>query len=545
MARRWIRTLQRSVRPFTAYYLRDPESREELTYGRNKSTTAYEIYKYWIEEGPLRPRGNDGLVKKRPSSRNTTLIGSHTLRSLFATRNAAARKTRRVMAYLWNRLSNNYREVDYARIPVGFKVGNMFKGGNLNIRPAQREGVAFMNHRGTGIVAYDVGVGKTMTAILAISDGFEKGLFKRPLIVVPQKVYRKWIGEIVGVFADKTIKKGRKVIARKGELIAEGILPHVTINDYDNLGVNFIGEAKDENGVAITVAEHSITMVTYEGLMKIGFSADTESRLADRLKVMLSQGESGRAGAILEQKAEEWVDKALAETEIDIEEMGIDAIIVDEAHNFRNLFLEVKGDVGEDGERESRHFFSGGSGKPSSRALKLFMLNAYIHDNHANRNTFGLTATPFTNRATEIYSMMAHYDYEGLKDFDVFNIAQFCSKYIDETLESTWTAAGKFEINAVIRGYNNLPSLQAMIFRSINYKTGEEANIQRPAKVILPLLSDENGVPLELKYVVDTKLAPSKEQARWLKEIREFASKDRSVRRDQRTIGSLSGRRAG
>lgn len=508
---------------FYTEYLKDL-SREELTLD-NKSTTAYEIYQYWIRK-ERRPRGKTDS-EWASIRRNVTLIGTHHFDRFLLTALSEEDKAR--IAYLWNRKTNNYRDIDYSRIPVGFNVSEKFKGGQLEIRPAQREGVAFCNYRGTGIIAYDVGVGKTMTAILAIADGFAKGLFKRPLIVVPQKVYRKWIAEINGVFAEKSIKRSGKVVHKKGDLIAEGILPQIPVNDYDNLGVNFIGRAVDDNGVAITVAEYSITMITYEGLMKIGFNPDTEQGLADRLKAMLSQGESGRAAAVVEQKAEEWVDSALADTEIDIEEMGIDAIIVDEAHNFRNLFMEVKGDVGKDGEREARHFFSGGSGKPSSRALKLFMLNAYIHDNNQQRNTFGLTATPFTNRATEIYSMLAHYDYQGLKDFDVYNIAQFCVKFIDETLESTWTAAGKFAINAVIRGYNNLPSLQAMIFRSINYKTGEDANIQRPEKVILPLLRDENGVPLEAQYIVDTKLMPSDKQAYWLKQIQLFASKDPKV----------------
>ena len=504
-------------------------SQKELTIDR-KYASAWDIYKYWISKDNF-PRGTLA-TRKAAIKRNTTLIGSILFDRFLIEMLTEQDKAR--IAYLWNRLSNNYKDVDYHKIPVGFTMGRMFKGGALAIRPAQREGVAFMNHRGTGIVAYDVGVGKTMAAILAISDAFEKGMFKRPLIVVPQKVYKKWIGEIRGVFAEKDIKKGKKVVVKAGTLMAEGILPHIPINDYDNLGVSFIGRAKDKNGVAYTLPEYSITMVTYEGLMKIGFNAETEKGLTRRLKEMLSQGESGRARAIIEQRAEDWIDKAIAQTEIDIEEMGIDAIIVDEAHNFRNLFMEVKGDVGRDGEREKRHFFSGTGSSPSSRALKKFMLNAYIQSKHQNRNTFGLTATPFTNRATEIYSMMAHYDYEGLKDFDVYNLAQFCSKYIDETLESVWTPSGKFEIKAVIRGYNNLPSLQSMIFRSINYKTGEEANIQRPEKVILPVHNDEKGIPLDYEHIVDTKLVPTAEQSKWLLDIRKFAGKDSKKRKESK-----------
>lgn len=521
-------------------------SSEELTFEK-KRTTAHDIYNYWVEKNNF-PRETYSAQEKAAIKRNTNIIGSRLFDRFLVEMLTSEDKAK--IAARWNALRNNYKPIEYYKIPVGFEVSRLFKGGNLHVRPAQREGVAFMNSRGTGIIAYDVGVGKTMTAILGISDGFAKGLFKRPLVVVPQKVYRKWIGEISGVFAEKDIyeqktdpktgkkKRGKKRF-KKGDLIAEGILPQIKVNDYDNLGTNYISRAMDKNGVAHTVDAYSITMVTFEGLVKIGFGEGTETALITRLKEALSQGESGRGRAILEQRAEDWIDKALEKTEIDIEEMGIDAIIVDEGHNFKNLFMDVKGDVQENGKREAKHFLSGSSSQPSSRALSLFMLNAYVQDKHQRRNTFALTATPFTNRATEIYSMLALYDYEGLHDFDVYNIAQFCTTFIDETLEDVWTAAGKFDTKAVIRGYNNLPILQSMIFRSIIYKTGEDANIQRPEKVILPLKTDEKGVPLHFKYVVDTTIKPSAEQRKWFREAADFANNAEPNKRDATYLATI------
>ena len=498
--------------------------------GRNELTVdgryaaAYEIRRYWINKDRF-PRGTSS-IEKAAIKRNTTIVGQYLFDRFLIEMLSEEDKTK--IAALWNAKRNNYRQIPYWRIPVGYTINENFKGGKLSIRPAQREGVAFMNSRGTGIVAYDVGVGKTMTAILGIADGFEKGLFKRPLIVVPQKVIKKWIAEIKGVFAKKDqIIDGKKV--KKGELISEGILPNVVINDYDNLGVNVIERAKDvKTDITYTVPEFSVTIVTWEGLVKIGFSQETENILLDKITTVLSQGESGRTAALLEQRAEGWIEKALSKTEVDIEEMGIDAIIVDEAHGFRNLFMEIKGDVGEDGEREAKNFFSSSSGDPSARAVSLFMLNSYVQSKNRLRNTFGLTATPFTNRPQEVYSMMALYDYEGLKEFDTYNIAQFCTSFIDETMEDSWTAAGKFEPKAVVRGYNNLPTLQSMIFRAINYKTGEDANIQRPEKIILPLENDEKGIPLEAEYIVDTKLPPIPLQQKWMNEITKFASKQDS-----------------
>ncbi|MEO0338836.1 MAG: DEAD/DEAH box helicase, partial [Bacteroidota bacterium] len=521
---------------FYRYYLQNL-GEEDFIFD-NKRTTAYEVYNYWVEKENF-PRGT-AKDRKAAIKRNTTIIGQKLFDRFLI--EALSRDDKNRIEQIWNSTRNNYRPFDYYKIPVGFsRVNSRFKGGTLSIRPAQREGVAFMNSRGTGIVAYDVGVGKTMTSILAIDDGFTKGLFKRPLVVVPQKVYKKWISEIVGVKAEKdiyqTVKGKKQLKHKKGEIISEGILPNVKVNDYDNLGTNFIHRAMDKTGIAYTVDKYSVTMVTYEGLSKIGFNAQTEGILAKRLNEALSQGESGRAAALQSEKSQEYIDQALAKTELDIEEMGIDAIIVDEAHNFRNLFMDVKGDVGKDGEREQKNFFSNTGSKPSARALNLFMLNAYIQDKHQRRNTFGLTATPFTNRATEIYSMLSLYDYEGMKDFDCYNIAQFCTTFIDETMEDAWTAAGKFEPKPVIRGYNNLPTLQSMIYRSINYKTGEEANIQRPERVVLPLTHDENGVPLSFEYIVDTKLKPSTLQQSWLSEITNFASKERKVRNESKLAG--------
>lgn len=516
-------------------------SNEELTIDR-KYAPARDIYKYWIQKDRFERGTKEN--EKAGIRRNTSVLGAILFDKFLI--EMLTREDKNRIAGLWNSKRNNYVPIPYHKIPIGFEISRKFKGGKLAIRPAQREGVAFCNSRGTGIVAYDVGVGKTMTSILSIADGFSKGVFRRALVVVPQKVYKKWIAEINGVFASKNMTyKGKKV--KKGALIAEGILPQIKINDYDNLGAKYIERAVDNAGLTLQVAEYSITMVTYEGLVKIGFSEDTEQGLAERLKTALSQGESGREQAIVEQRAEQWVDKALEGTELDIEDMGIDAIFVDEAHNFRNLFMEVKGDIGKDGDREKRHFLSGSSSAPSGRALSLFMLNSYIHDKNNLRNTFGLTATPFTNRATEIYSMMALYDYEGLKDFDVYNIAQFCITFIDETIEDTWTAAGKFKPNPVIRGYLNLPTLQSMILRSINYKTGEDANIQRPEKIILPLDRDDKGVPLEAEYVVQTKIQPTDLQQQWLDEITKFAaeSKDGSKLYDYYPVdksGKVDGR---
>ena len=75
--------------------------------------------------------------------------------------------------------------------------------------------------------------------------------------------------------------------------------------------------------------------------------------------------------------------------------------------------------------------------------------------------------------------MLSHFGYDGLKNHGLISLVDFFNEFINETFELVWTTRGTFEDKAVVRSYRNLPTLQSIIFKYINYKTGEEANIHR------------------------------------------------------------------
>ena len=495
---------------------------EDFTHKKQK-TSSYDIRYHWLTKTRF-PRGttdNEKAARKRAAQTVGTRLFDRFLFEMLTV------EDREKLEFNWNASHNNYVEPDWSKIPVGFEINKYFKGGKLEIRPAQREGVAFLNINGTGIIAYDVGVGKTMTAILYIADMMSKGLCRRPMIVVPNPTYEKWLGELGGLFAKKNIyDKNGKLLHTKGDLMAEGILPQYPLNDYYNLGAGHLEKAINERGFTLEIADYSITVVTYEGLSKIGFKPASEEKLIQSIKAILSQGEIGRDAAIVEEQISALVDKGLAKSEIYIEDMGIDAIIIDEAHNFKNLFTKVRGEATADEygdtNRENNHYELQGK-QPSARAIKLFMLNRYVQLHHNRRNTIGLTATPFTNSPLEIYSMQALFDYDGLKEHGIENIVDYFNSFIDESYESVWTSRGQFEQRAVVRGFNNLPTMQSIIFKYILYKTGEEANISRPEKVVLPLKNDEKGLLLPTEYQANTEIPATEEQLAWFKEISNFA----------------------
>ncbi len=410
---------------------------------------------------------------------------------------------RRAIESKWNSQFNGYVPINYFKIPIAFQCSSTFKNKPLFIRPAQREGLGFLAVHGGGCIAYDVGVGKTMTGILSIAHAMESGMCKRPLIVVPNQTYKNWLGEIRGI------------LSKKGELLASGILPQYPVNDLYNLSEKHIASLLDEEGEVELLPENSISVITYEGLRKLAFTDFTWNEIKGRLFQILNQGiESSRESTALEGKIEELMGKGSIGSNIEIEKLGFDYLLMDEAHISKKIFTQVKGEVNESGERE-RSDYKIASGTPSAIALKSFMVAQYVQKTSNNNNVVLLTATPFTNSPLEIFSMLSLIAYHRLEKLQLDNLQQFFNHFIQSSIELIISAQLVPQRKEIIMGFNNLIALQQLIFQFIDYKSGEEAEIHRPNKIVLPMKNqkvDGVVVPLPAEEQISTTTTPTTEQ---------------------------------
>lgn len=371
----------------------------------------------------------------------------------------------------WNRQYNGFASLNYKRIPIGLTTSALFKGKSLAFMEAQREGVAYIDAVGSGSIAYDVGVGKTMTAILILAQNIQNGTYKRPLIVVPKPTYEKWKNEING-YKDK-----------KGNFV-EGVLSHlgIKINDFGNMGKAYI----NPKTINKQVDEKSITIVSYEGFSRIGFSPALEKELLkDLSKIVLQDDDSSKRD--LEKQYEnlrKLVGRTAKGTVCDIDVLGLDAIIIDEAHNFRNVFSYVPAQEG------VKRYSTQGS--TSSRAQSAFMLCNYIQRKYGG-NVVLLTATPFNNSPLEVYSILSLIALNKMERVGVKSLSQFMETFIQETYEVVVTASNKLAQKPVVKSFQNKRSLQSLVFSYINFKTGEDAGVRRPVKVNIPRLSYRNS----------------------------------------------------
>lgn len=414
----------------------------------------------------------------------------------------------------WNRDFNGYVKINYNKVPVAFPCNKFDMGKPMEIRPEKREAVAFTFSEGSGLLAYDVGVGKTPSAIFTIAQFIETGYAKRPLLIVPNQTYKQWISEF---------KK---------------FAGHIRINEFYNLDDSYIDDWKDVNGVTKLVALGSVSIITYEGMVKLGFNEDTIQRIKPEVGAILFQKLDGlsdkkadKKTEALNSKIEKMIGQLLAKTSISVEDLGFDFISFDEAHACKKVFTNVVGEkeenLGNSGkETQSVSRYKIQSGEPSSRGVKGFMLCQYIQNKYQG-NTLLLTATPFTNSPLEVYSMLAMIAHKKLKAMQLDNLTTFFDTFVATSYEMIINAKLKPERRQVILGFNNLISLQTLIRRFMNYKTGEEVNVPRPNKIVLPLRTKLiNGLRVNLSEdeKVETILPLSDLQTQLMIGIKQYAN---------------------
>lgn len=375
----------------------------------------------------------------------------------------------------WNRRFNGYPSLPTNKVPIALPMSRIVRGGTFELRPAQREGVAFMELASSGCVAFDVGVGKTFTAIAEVACSMQQGKCKRPIIVVPNSTYQNWIMEIIG-------KNG-----------VNGLLTNtgVTMNYWFNLGTDINAHEGD-------VKDNSITLVTKEGLKNFGFSEKLGEDVANDLKSILSQATQNMDAKALA-KFNERIDSLLGRGQkggkLDFDKCGFDYIVIDEAHNYKNVFSKIHADTS----KTSQTFHASGS-EPTDIGLKGFIFCNYVQRMYGG-NVMLLTATPFTNTPLEIFSMLSFVAMDELHKRNIDNVHRFFETFVNEEYDEIVDASLNIRNDYVTKSFKNRKVLQGLIYANFDYKTGEEAGVRRPNKINIPLLY-QNGVMLDKNHQI-------------------------------------------
>ncbi len=350
----------------------------------------------------------------------------------------------------WNEKFNSFEPVDYESFDYSLEgFSGKYDGKSFTFHEQQKKGLAFLCTKGNGLLAYDVGVGKTATGIASVVHQMKTGKCMRPLIVVPKAVYSKWVHDTKELF------------------------PTIPLNELSNLNKETIDKLRmnstfSGNNSKFLLPQRSISICTAEALERIFYTEDfIQNSISITIFNMISQ-------KVLNEELLPPVHLS-SENYVMIQELGVDLVLVDEAHRYKNLIRKVRG-------ARYSEFSQLGMGEPSSRAIKMLALTDYVHSVSMGKNVFFLTATPFTNSPMEIYSMLLFVGGREISRMGYNNINDFLNEFAE--IKTEWTVNSKNEVvpKTVMKNFCSLYALQQIIQNYIDKVDADEANIKRPEK---------------------------------------------------------------
>ena len=363
----------------------------------------------------------------------------------------------------FNRKYNNLHIPDYSQFPLFSKINQNFKGKPLELTEVQKAGIGRLTTKGVGLLAHEVGFGKTLSGVLSMHEAMERGNAKRPLIVVPNdSILKQWV-----------------------ETIFEAI-PNAKVNVLGNLGKDYdLSHFDNKDG--------EITLVTYEGFQNIGFSDEITQRLAEKFSYINKKDvdslENPITGGVSDETMRE-IEIAIAKEKkmqgimkrgkvYDWEDFGFDHLTFDEVHNANHIVDKVR--------IEDRRFasdFRSQNQRPSKLGLNTWVASQYIQENYDGRNVTLLSATPFTNKPLEYYSVLSLIANQRLEKSGYFNVNNFFETFMEADNDMEIDAKGDVKFKTNVRRFKNNALFQQLLSEFIDIK-GEEDNPQlvRPNRI--------------------------------------------------------------
>ena len=352
---------------------------------------------------------------------------------------------------------------------------------NIKLRPHQAQAVV----RGTTqplILAHEVGTGKTFTLISTAMEMRRLGTARKPMIVVQNATVGQFVASAKALYPNAKILTLEN--SDRGEDGRRRFYAKIRYNDWDMIVVpqstfEFIPDSKDRQ---ITFIKDKVDekLAVLQRMKEANDKGDDfitrrvekeiaqlQSEIAALIENNESEQREKKATASelkkkevtkknTEAKAKEMLDRRTDDVE-DFDELGIDALLVDEAHEYKHLGFATAMQRGVKGVDPSY----------SKKAQSVFLKTQAVLSKNNGRNVIFATGTPISNTAAEIWTFMRYLmPADTMKEYGIYYFDDFVRNFgnIQQMLE--FTTSGKFKENNRFAGYINLPEL-ARIWSSV------------------------------------------------------------------------------
>ena len=313
------------------------------------------------------------------------------------------------------------------------------------------------------LLAHQVGAGKTYVMAAAAMELRRLGISKRNLFVVPNNILEQWYNEFLHLYPDASVLMIEPKNFTPGS--RNRVLRHIIEHDYDAVIISYtsfslIPLSREERERELMAAHSDIAAAMQDVINNEAYSVlnRCSSRISHRLQKLWESEQKSEKGQIY------------------FDDLGINTLFVDEAHNFKNISIETK-----------HGSLPGLNTKGSKRCDDMMAKIRYVQRHNDGRGAVFATGTPITNSVSDLYTMQR---YLGFDRMDRLNLAEFDNwvKMFSEVTEEFEVEANGvgYRLRKRLSRYYNLPELSLMF--------SEIADMYFP-------VSDDRKLPTDIQTV--------------------------------------------
>lgn len=421
-----------------------------------------------------KPDPDDPTGKRRVRDAQATALlyqKRHTVEQAFTewvwTDPARTRMLEDVYNTRFNRIHPREYDGSYLTFP-GISTG-------IDLYDHQRNAVAriLQSKEGT-LVAHVVGAGKTFTGVAACHEAKRLSRATKPMIVVPNHLTEQWAKDYLTLYPDANILSmteadgAGKGAARFWAKVAAGDWDAVIVRQ-DTFQRMHVSPERRERYFSRRKAEMLDSIDTAEAVGN-DFSAkklkDEIGKMEKNLNRTVKQAErdrmrvDGKLQALRGDGNKEWID---------FEDLGVDMLFVDEAHQFKNLAIATTISV------------PGVDVAAAQKCEDLFDKCEYLREAGHGSNIVFATGTPVSNSMAELYNMQRYLAPDLLKAQGVEAFTSWANTYgsIVESVEVKPEGSG-YQIKQRFAKFHNLPELMSTFHDYADLLTADKLDLDVP-----------------------------------------------------------------
>ena len=399
----------------------------------------------------------DGKERRVLNAKETTLAAQkqQAIRDAFRDWIWRDPERRQTLVRQYNEEMNSTRPREYDGSHITF--GGM--NPSITLRDHQLGAIAHVLYGGNTLLAHEVGAGKTFEMVAAAMESKRLGLCQKSLFVVPNHLTEQWASEFLRLYPSAkilvTTKKDFETHNRKK------FCARIATGDYDAV---IIGHSQFER---IPISRERQERLLYEQIDEITAGiAEVQASGGERFTVKQLE----RTRKSLEARLEKLQAEGRKDDVVTFEQLGVDRLFIDEAHNYKNLFLYTK-----------MRNVAGLSTSDAQKSSDMFAKCRYMDEITGSRGVIFATGTPVSNSMTELYTMQRYLQYDRLQELSMTHFDCWASRFGETTTALELAPEGTgYRARTRFSKFFNLPELMNLFKEVADIKTADQLNLPTP-----------------------------------------------------------------